>query len=109
MFLGIPCSSISRSACNLEELPNLLQDPTPHHHPHNNPSTSFLDSLSTSSSSSNEEHSLEYMYELQTELERLRYRVLINYCAFFHEFSKVCHLSLASTRLILVVQKITRQ
>ena len=28
---------------------------------------------------------------------------------FFQEFSKVCHLSLASTRLLLVVQKITRQ
>ena len=25
---------------------------------------------------------------------------------FFQEFSKVCHLSLASTRLLLVVQKI---
>ena len=30
------------------------------------------------------------------------YRVFIKYCGFF---SKVCHLSLASTRLILVVQK----
>ena len=28
-----------------------------------------------------------------------------NYCVFFQEFSKVCHLSLASTRLLLVVNK----
>ena len=33
------------------------------------------------------------------------YRVFIKYCVFFQEFSKVCHLSLASTRLLLVVQK----
>ena len=38
-----------------------------------------------------------------------RYRVFIEYCVFFQEFSKVCHLSLASTRLLLVVQKITSQ
>ena len=35
----------------------------------------------------------------------LGYRVLIRNCVFFLEFSKVCHLSLASTRLLLVVQK----
>ena len=35
------------------------------------------------------------------------YRVFIQYCVFFQEFSKVCHLSLASTRLLLVVQKTT--
>ena len=34
------------------------------------------------------------------------YRVLIKYCVFFQEFSKVCLLSLASTRLLLVVQKL---
>ena len=28
------------------------------------------------------------------------YRVFIKYCVFFQEFSKVCHLSLASTRLL---------
>ena len=33
------------------------------------------------------------------------YRVFIKYCVFFQEFSKVCNLSLASTRLLLVVQK----
>ena len=32
---------------------------------------------------------------------------LNRYCVFFQEFSKVCHLSLASTLLLLVVQKIT--
>ena len=37
------------------------------------------------------------------------YRVFIKYCFFFQEFSKVCHLSRASTRLLLVVQKITSQ
>ena len=37
------------------------------------------------------------------------YRVLIKYGVFFEEFSKVCHLSLASTRPLLVVQKITSQ
>ena len=37
------------------------------------------------------------------------YRVFIKYCVFFQKFSKVCHLSLASTRLLLVVQKITSQ
>ena len=36
-----------------------------------------------------------------------KYRVFIKYCVFFQEFLKVCHLSLASTRLLLVVQKIT--
>ena len=36
------------------------------------------------------------------------YRVLIKYF-FFQEFLIVCHLSLASTRLLLVVQKITSQ
>ena len=35
------------------------------------------------------------------------YRVFIKYCVFFQDFSKVCHLSLVSTRLLLVVQKIT--
>ena len=38
----------------------------------------------------------------------VRYRVFINYCVFFQEFLKVCHLSLANTRLLLVEQKITR-
>ena len=38
-----------------------------------------------------------------------RYRVFIKYCVFFQKFWKVCHLSLASTRLLLVVQKITRK
>ena len=33
----------------------------------------------------------------------------MKYCDFFQEFSKVCNLSLASTRLLLVVQKITSQ
>ena len=33
------------------------------------------------------------------------YRVFIKYCVFFQEFSKVCNLYLASTRLLLVVQK----
>ena len=38
------------------------------------------------------------------------HRVLIKYCVFFQKFSKVCHLSLANTRLLLmVVQKITSQ
>ena len=38
------------------------------------------------------------------------YNVFIKYCGFFfQEFSKVCHLSLASTRLLLVVQKMTSQ
>ena len=37
------------------------------------------------------------------------YRVFIKYCLFFQEFSKVCHLSLVSTRLLLAVQKITSQ
>ena len=31
--------------------------------------------------------------------------VFIKYCVFFQKFSKVCHLFLASTRLLLVVQK----
>ena len=39
----------------------------------------------------------------------LIYRVFIKYCDIFQDFSKVCHLSLASTRLLLVVQKITSQ
>ena len=34
------------------------------------------------------------------------YRVFIKYCFFFRGFSKVCFVSLASTRLLLVVQKI---
>ena len=38
-----------------------------------------------------------------------RYRMFIKYCVFVLEFSQVCHLSLASTRLLLVVQKITSQ
>ena len=33
------------------------------------------------------------------------YRVFVKYCVFFQEFSKVCHLSLATTRLLLAVQK----
>ena len=37
------------------------------------------------------------------------YKVFIRYCVFFHEYSKVCHLSLARTRLLLVVQNITSQ
>ena len=38
------------------------------------------------------------------------YRVFIKYCVFYKELSKVYHLSLASTRLLLlVVQKITSQ
>ena len=37
------------------------------------------------------------------------YWVFIKYCVFFQEFSKIFHLSLASTRLLLVVQKITSQ
>ena len=37
------------------------------------------------------------------------YRVFIKYCVFFQEFLKVCHLFLASSRLLLVVQKITSQ
>ena len=40
----------------------------------------------------------------------LRYRVFIKYCVFFQEFLKVCHLSLASIRLLLVVvQKMISQ
>ena len=35
-----------------------------------------------------------------------KYRVFIKYCVFFQEFSKNCHLSLASTRLLLVFKKI---
>ena len=38
----------------------------------------------------------------------LYYRVFMEYCVYFQEFSKVCHLSLASTRLLLVVQKINQ-
>ena len=34
---------------------------------------------------------------------------IMKYCVFFQEFSKVCHLSLARTRLLLVVQQITSQ
>ena len=37
------------------------------------------------------------------------YRLFIKYCVFFQEFSKVCHLPLAGTRLLLVVQKNTSQ
>ena len=37
------------------------------------------------------------------------YRVFIKYCVFSQEFLKGCHLSLASTRLLLVVQKNTSQ
>ena len=33
------------------------------------------------------------------------YRVFIKYCVFFQEFSKVFHLLLASTRLLLVYRK----
>ena len=44
-----------------------------------------------------------------TQVPTNTYRVFIKYCVFFKEFSKVCHLSLASTRLLLVVQKITSQ
>ena len=36
---------------------------------------------------------------------KMIYRVFSKYCVFFQEFSKICHLSLASTRLLLVVQK----
>ena len=39
----------------------------------------------------------------------LDYRVCIKYCVLLQEFSQVCHLSLASTRLLLVVQKNTSQ
>ena len=39
----------------------------------------------------------------------LIYRVFIKYCVFSQELSKVYHLSVASTRLLLVVQKITSQ
>ena len=36
------------------------------------------------------------------------YRVFIVHCVFFsQEFSKICHVSLASTRLLLIVQKST--
>ena len=42
-------------------------------------------------------------------LKANKYSVFIKYCVFFQEFSKVCHLSLVSTRLLLVVQKITSQ
>ena len=35
------------------------------------------------------------------------YRMFIKYCVFIQEFSKVCHFSLASIRLLLVLQKIT--
>ena len=43
-----------------------------------------------------------------TQTKRIfKYRVFIKYCVFFQEFLKACHLSLASTRLLLVVQKIT--
>ena len=35
------------------------------------------------------------------------FSVFIIYCVFFQEFSKVCHLSFGSTRMLLVVQKIT--
>ena len=39
-----------------------------------------------------------------------RYRVVfIKYCVFFQEYLKVCHLSLANTRLLLVVQNIASQ
>ena len=44
--------------------------------------------------------------ELRTNIY---YRVFIKYCAFFQKFSKACCLSLASPRLLLVVQKITSQ
>ena len=37
------------------------------------------------------------------------YRGFIKHCVFCQEFSKAYHLSLASTRLLLVVQKITSQ
>ena len=37
------------------------------------------------------------------------YRVFIKYCVFSQELLKVCHPSLVSTRLLLVVQKITSQ
>ena len=37
------------------------------------------------------------------------YRVFIKYCVFFQEFSKVYHLSFASTQLLVVVPKITNQ
>ena len=33
-------------------------------------------------------------------------RLFVKYRVFFQEFSKVCHISLASTRLLLVVQRI---
>ena len=48
-------------------------------------------------------------YPLWYKVPLMRYRVLIKYCVFFQEFSKVCHLSLASSRLLLVEQKITSQ
>ena len=36
--------------------------------------------------------------------EEVRYRLFITYCVFSKEFLKVCHLSLASSRLLLVAQ-----
>ena len=39
------------------------------------------------------------------EFSFVSYMVLIKYCVFSREFLKVCHLSLASTRLLLVIQK----
>ena len=36
----------------------------------------------------------------------IKYGVFIKYCVCFQDFSKVCHLSLARTRLLLVVQKL---
>ena len=45
------------------------------------------------------------IYPRDTTFFPIDYRVFIKYCVFSQVFSKVCHLSLVSTRLFLVVRK----
>ena len=47
-----------------------------------------------------------YLWKLQIKDLAKTYRVFMKHCVFFQEFSKVCHLSLASTWLLLVVHKL---
>ena len=47
--------------------------------------------------------------DLQSLSQEFKYRVLIKYCGFFSRIFKFCDLSLASTRLLLVVKKIVSQ
>ena len=54
-------------------------------------------------------HSLYYIIYFRFWQSCQKYSVLNKYCVFFQGFSKVCHLSFAGTRLLLVVQKITSQ